>query len=159
MASYNIIVDGLTGYGVERSSRRGFKSVRGFETYDEARSWVRQDQIIEAKAAQSYRAELRRRAAAIVMRAAAARERADKARELADEAREHSARCRAMATEVYRRLAWCEIMPLYIVPEANRPPPKFRGQASIEARPSDLIYQVVRHASLAGSGAARRPQT
>ena len=99
MAKYTIIVDGLRAYGVERSSPRGFQSVRGFATEIAAQSWIDQDQISQLEAArvaaQHLRAELRHRSGALIVRSIAARERAAAALE-------KSARSKALVKEIGR---------------------------------------------------------
>jgi hypothetical protein len=98
MATYTIVPDGLRAYGVERSSSGSFRSVRGFATAEDAQTWIDQDRINEQEAKLRLRAELRRRAAALMVRATAARERAAAAVE-------RSASTRALAAQARQRNA------------------------------------------------------
>src|ERR1700745_115404 len=79
MTTCKIVVVDLRAYRVERVDSGGFKSVRSFATYKEARLCVDQDRNFETNAALAKRAELRRLAAALTVRATAARKRAEAA--------------------------------------------------------------------------------
>jgi hypothetical protein len=95
MGDYKIIVDGLRAYGVECFSPRGFESVRGFATEVAAQAWIEQHINDANVGGARFRAELRRRSAAVLIRSTVARERAAAALE-------RSIRCRMLAAEACR---------------------------------------------------------
>jgi hypothetical protein len=98
MATYEIVPDGLSGYGVECTSPGAFQSVRGFATKTTAQAWINEDRIDKAKAEQvAYRIELRRRAVALRSHSAALRARAAAVLE-------RCAGCRARAAEACQRV-------------------------------------------------------
>jgi hypothetical protein len=50
MTEYTIIIDGLSGFGVEIRSVSAFRSVRGFSTEAAAQAWIDLQQRAEALA-------------------------------------------------------------------------------------------------------------